>query len=227
MMRRTFARLEVSSHSIYAMVEPGSCFAGSLLELALAADRAYMLDSQHLWLSHMNFGSLTMANVFASGCPIQPGPKRVGCPANSDRHPLSAAQALDAGLVTFAPDELDWADEIRQAVESRCALSPDALTGMEANLRFGNHETMWSRIFGRLSAWQNWIFIRPNAVGAAGALKVYGTAIAQIRLGARIQQSTTRSTSRITSTWPMTSAAARAGAVAARVPELVGRNGSE
>lgn len=170
MMRRTFARLEVSSRSIYAVIEPGSCFAGSLLELALAADRVYMLqDGPTVMLSELNFGAFPMAG----------GRSRIEARNISRRAqigvPITAREALDLGLATFAPDELDWADELRQAIEARTALSPDALTGLESNLRFGLPETMETRIFGRLSAWQNWIFSRPNAVGSAGALKVYGT----------------------------------------------------
>jgi benzoyl-CoA-dihydrodiol lyase len=182
MMRRTFARLDVSSRSLFALVEPSSCFAGSLLELALAADRIYMLDTQEgelkpsMTLSEMNFGALSKVNRLS----------RLAARFYQDRskmdklreqigRKLNAQEALEAGLVTAAPDDLDWQDEVRQAIESRTALSPDALTGLEANLRFGLPETMESRIFGRLSAWQNWIFVRPNAVGESGALKVYGT----------------------------------------------------
>jgi len=176
MLRRTLARLDVSSRSMYAVVEPGSCFAGSLLELALAADRVYMLDSADapaIVLSELNFGALpTVAQTSRIESrfygEIDVLRSRIG-----DR--LSPRDALELGLVTFAPDELDWADELRQAIESRTALSPDALSGLESNLRFGLPETMETRIFGRLSAWQNWIFIRPNAVGPSGALKVYGT----------------------------------------------------
>jgi len=182
MIRRTFARIDVTSRSLYAIVEPGSCFAGTLLELALAADRIYMRDSQevgntaNMTLSRMNFGSLPMVNklsraaarFYGDGAQIDALRAVMG-------KRLSAHEALDAGLVTSAPDDLDWEDEIRQAIESRTAQSPDALTGLEANLRFGPRETLETRIFGRLSAWQNWIFIRPNAVGASGALKVYGT----------------------------------------------------
>jgi benzoyl-CoA-dihydrodiol lyase len=178
MMRRTFARLEVTSRSIYALVEPGSCFAGSLLELALAADRVYMLDDPEtaIALSEMNFNCLQSANgltrlearFYEDESPISELRKRIGVA-------LTAREAAELGLVTFTPDELDFNDEIRLAVESRLALSPDAMTGLEANLRFGPPESMDSRIFGRLSAWQNWIFIRPNAVGPTGALKVYGT----------------------------------------------------
>jgi benzoyl-CoA-dihydrodiol lyase len=182
MMRRTFARIDVTSRSIYAIVEPGSCFAGTLLELALAADRIYMRDTQEgeslatMTLSKMNFGPLPMVNKLSRlaarfyGDEVQMKTLRGGIGRK-----LSAREALDAGLVTAAPDDLDWEDEIRQAIESRAAQSPDALTGLEANLRFGPTETMETRIFGRLSAWQNWIFVRPNAVGSSGALKVYGT----------------------------------------------------
>jgi benzoyl-CoA-dihydrodiol lyase len=178
MLRRTFARLEVSSRSMFAIVQPGSCFAGSLLELALAADRVYMLDDRNasLRLSEMNFGALPMANGLTRlDARFYGDQDRIAHLRGCIGQPLSAQEALQLGLVTFAPDELDWADEVRLAIEGRSALSPDALTGLEANLRFGDRENMQSRIFGRLSAWQNWIFIRPNAVGPAGALKVYGT----------------------------------------------------
>jgi len=181
MLRRTLARLEVSSRSMYAVVEPGSCFAGSLLELALAADRTYMLDpadgdAPAIALSELNFGPLPAVSqvsriesrFYGKGAVIEALRNRIGAR-------LSPGEALELGLVTFAPDDLDWADELRQAIESRGALSPDALTGLESNLRFGLPETMETRIFGRLSAWQNWIFTRPNAVGQTGALKVYGT----------------------------------------------------
>jgi benzoyl-CoA-dihydrodiol lyase len=182
MMRRTFARIDVTSRSIYAIVEPGSCFAGTLLELALAADRVYMRDTQEagsiasMTLSKINFGPLPMVNKLS-----RLAARFYGDEAQIDAlrgvigKRLAARDALDAGLVTAAPDDLDWEDEIRQAIESRAAQSPDALTGLEANLRFGPGETLETRIFGRLSAWQNWIFIRPNAVGTSGALKVYGT----------------------------------------------------
>jgi benzoyl-CoA-dihydrodiol lyase len=182
MTRRTFARLDVTSRSMYAIGEPGSCFAGTLLELALAADRVYMRDAEEgvsaatMALSKMNFGALPMVNhlsrvaarFYEDAAQIESLRSQIG-------KKLSAREALAAGLVTSAPDDLDWEDEIRQAIESRAAQSPDALTGLEANLRFGPAETMETRIFGRLSAWQNWIFVRPNAVGANGALKVYGT----------------------------------------------------
>ena len=182
MMRRTFARLEVTSRSVYAIAEPGTCFAGSLLELALAADRVYMRDTGEgespatMTLSEMNFGPLPMVNhlsrlaarFYEDAAQMESLRSLIG-------RRLSAREALEAGLVTAAPDDLDWDDEIRQAMESRAAQSPDALTGLEANLRFGVGETPETRVFGRLSAWQNWIFIRPNAVGPNGALKVYGT----------------------------------------------------
>jgi len=182
MMRRTLARLDVTSRSMYAIAEPGSCFAGCLLELALAADRLYLRDSQDgaapaaLYLSKMNFGALPMvihkprlaARFYGDSARVESLHQQIG-------QPLQAKAAMEAGLVTAAPDDLDWEDELRQAIESRAAQSPDALTGLEANIRFGTGETMESRIFGRLSAWQNWIFIRPNAVGPSGALKVYGT----------------------------------------------------
>jgi benzoyl-CoA-dihydrodiol lyase len=179
--RRTLARLETSSRTLFTFVNKGSCFAGTLLEVALAADRIYMLSSQaadapRLALSELNFGAYpTVAQV-----------TRIAARFYGEAEPIAAARAsigkqLDTeaanalGLVTRALDELDWSDEVRLAVEERTSLSPDALTGLEANLRFGPGETMETRIFGRLSAWQNWIFIRPNAVGKTGALKVYGT----------------------------------------------------
>ena len=178
MMRRTFARLDVTSRSIYAFIEPGSCFAGSLFELALAADRIYMLDDPKsaIVLSNMNFGGLEMANGLSrQEARFYRDQSRTSELQKHIDNELGPRQAAELGLVTFTPDELDWADEIRLAIESRLALSPDAMTGLEANLRFGQTETMDSRIFGRLSAWQNWIFVRPNAVGPSGALKVYGS----------------------------------------------------
>jgi benzoyl-CoA-dihydrodiol lyase len=182
MMRRTFARIDVTSRSIYAIVEPGSCFAGTLLELAMAADRVYMRDSKDsasvatMSLSKMNFGPLPMVNQLSRiAARFYQDAERVDALRGRVGEKLSASEALDAGLVSAAPDDLDWDDEIRQAIESRAALSPDALTGLEANLRFGIPETLETRIFGRLSAWQNWIFVRPNAVGENGALKVYGS----------------------------------------------------
>ena len=182
MMRRTFARLDVTARSLYSIIEPGSCFAGTLFELALASDRIYIRDAQEtanaafVMLSKMNFGALPMVNglsrlaarFYQNAEQLEPLRTRLNVK-------LSPREALEAGLVTAAPDDLDWEDEIRQAIEVRVAQSPDALTGLEANLRFGPGETLETRIFGRLSAWQNWIFIRPNAVGPSGALKVYGT----------------------------------------------------
>ena len=183
LLRRTLARLDVSSRSMFAIIDQGSCFAGTLAELALAADRSYMLalpdapqDAPRLALSPMNFGAYPMVNglsrLAARFCgeeaPVAALRKETGVE-------LDGAQALERGLVTMAPDDLDWEDEIRIAVEERASLSPDALTGMEASLRFTGGESMDTRIFGRLTAWQNWIFNRPNAVGEQGALKVYGT----------------------------------------------------
>ncbi|HEX5476698.1 MAG TPA: 2,3-epoxybenzoyl-CoA dihydrolase [Burkholderiales bacterium] len=174
LLRRTLSRLDVSSRSIFAVIEPGSCFAGTLLELALAADRSYMLDAEdgpQIALSSLNFGAYPMANgvsrLTAHFCGELPDLQKEVL--------LNAQQASDLGLVTATPDELDWEDEVRIAVEERASLSPDALTGMEASLRFAGPETMLTRVFGRLTAWQNWIFNRPNAVGENGALKVYGT----------------------------------------------------
>ncbi|ANN69433.1 2,3-epoxybenzoyl-CoA dihydrolase [Bordetella bronchialis] len=181
MLRRTLARLDVTSRTLFALVEPQSCFAGTLLELALAADRIYMLDDEdsaapaRLVVGERNFGA----------CPMVSGESRLQRRFHHESAPLEAVraragraiparEALDLGLVTFAPDAIDWDDEVRLALEERGALSPDALTGMEANLRFGPRETMETRIFGRLTAWQNWIFNRPNAVGEKGALKLYG-----------------------------------------------------
>jgi benzoyl-CoA-dihydrodiol lyase len=182
MMRRTFARMEVTSRSMYAIAEPGSCFAGTLLELALAADRIYMRDTQEgesvatMTLSEMNFGPLPMVNHLSRlAARFYEDVNHMESLRRQIGKELSARDALEAGLVTAAPDDLDWEDEIRQAIESRAAQSPDALTGLEANLRFAPGETPETRIFGRLSAWQNWIFVRPNAVGPSGALKVYGT----------------------------------------------------
>jgi benzoyl-CoA-dihydrodiol lyase len=178
MMRRTFARIDVTSRSFYTLVEPATCFAGSLLELALAADRVYMLDDPQcaVVLSDMNFGGLEMASGLTRlNARFECDPARIDHLRDQIGDALGPRQAAQLGLVTFTPDELDWNDEIRLAIESRLALSPDAMTGLEANLRFGKHESMETRIFGRLSAWQNWVFVRPNAVGPVGALKVYGT----------------------------------------------------
>ena len=181
-LRRTLARLDVSSRTLFALVDQGSCFAGTLAELAFAADRTYMLAlpdaperAPKLVLSAANFGLYPMVSgksrlerrFYDEESPLAAARDAVG-------KPLDAEAALSLGLVTAAPDDIDWADEIRIAIEERASMSPDALTGMEANLRFGVHETMETRVFGRLTAWQNWIFNRPNAVGDKGALKVYG-----------------------------------------------------
>ncbi len=182
MLRRTLARLDVSSRTLFALIEPGSCFVGTLAELAFAGDRAYMLmlpdepeKAPKMTLTEANFGWYPMVN----------GQSRLERRFYEEREPLDAARAaigepLDAGraeklgLVTAALDDIDWADEVRIAIEERASMSPDALTGLEANLRFASKETMQTRIFGRLTAWQNWIFNRPNAVGEKGALKLYG-----------------------------------------------------
>ena len=173
-LARTLSRLDVSSRSIFAIIEKGSCFAGTLLELVLAADRSYMLDvddGPQIALSNLNFGQYEMANGlsrlhthYCGEVPDVPKGK-----------PMDTGEARDLGLVTATPDDIDWEDEVRIAIEERASLSPDALTGMEASLRFAGPETMLTRVFGRLTAWQNWIFQRPNAVGEQGALKVYGT----------------------------------------------------
>ena len=176
-IRRTLARLDVSSRSIYAVIEPGSCFAGTLLELALAADRSYMLridDGPEIALSPMNFGPYAMVNEL-SRLETRFGDEQASRFREKAGARMTADEAVDAGLVTFAPDDLDWEDELRLAIEERVSLSPDALTGMEASLRFAGRETIATKIFGRLSAWQNWIFIRPNAVGEQGALKLFGS----------------------------------------------------
>lgn len=182
MLRRALARLDVSSRSLFAIIDEGSCFAGTLFELALAADRSYMLadagneTAPSIALSQMNFGPYeTVARASRIESRFYGDAKSVSRARDAVGRAFAAAEALDLGLVTVAPDALDWADEIRLALEERTSLSPDALTGMEASLRFGGAETMETRVFGRLSAWQNWIFIRPNAAGEGGALKTFGT----------------------------------------------------
>ena len=179
LIKRTLKRMDLTSRSFFALIEPGSCFAGTLFELALAADRSYMLDDPDrpnaIALSGMNGGLLKMSNGLTRlETRLLAQPELVG-ELLEESNPFDASEALEAGLVSFAPDDLDWDDEVRLAIESRAALSPDALTGMEANLRFAGPETMETKIFGRLTAWQNWIFIRPNAVGEKGALTAYGT----------------------------------------------------
>ena len=182
-LRRTLARLDVTSRTLFALADKGSCFAGTLAELAFAADRTYILqlpegeaDAPQLVLSEQNFGTYPMVNGLtrlatrfcADEKPVEAARGRIG-------QPLGAEAARELGLVTFTPDDLDWDEEVRIAIEERSSLSPDALTGLEANLRFTGRETMETRIFSRLTAWQNWIFNRPNAVGEQGALKVFGT----------------------------------------------------
>ena len=178
LMKRTLKRLDLTARTFLAFIEPGSAFGGSLFELALAADRSYMLhddgEENQIALSAMNGGMLPMSNGLSRlQTRFLGDPER---PARLVAHnrPFNSAEADQAGLVTFAPDEIDWDDEVRVAVEARAAFSPDAMTGLEANLRFAGPETMETKIFGRLTAWQNWIFQRPNAVGDKGALKVYG-----------------------------------------------------
>jgi benzoyl-CoA-dihydrodiol lyase len=184
-LKRTLKRIDVSSRSLFALIEPGSCFYGTILELALAADRSYMLRGSRdgdesapasIGLTEMNFGPLTMCNGLTrleSRFLGQPG--QVGELRDQIGSSIDATLAEQLGLVGFTPDDIDWDDEIRLAFEERAAFSSDALTGMEASLRFGGPETIESKIFARLSAWQNWIFQRPNAVGEKGALKLYGT----------------------------------------------------
>ncbi|HEV3062643.1 MAG TPA: 2,3-epoxybenzoyl-CoA dihydrolase [Vicinamibacterales bacterium] len=178
LMKRVLKRFDLTARTFFAFIEPGSAFAGSLFELALAADRSYMLrddgDANAVALSPMNAGPLTMSNGLTRlQARFLDDPDTVRA-LLAHAGPFTAGDADDAGLVTFAPDEIDWEDEVRVAVEARAAFSPDAMTGLEANLRFAGPETMETKIFGRLTAWQNWIFQRPNAVGEKGALKVYG-----------------------------------------------------
>jgi len=177
-MARTLRRLDLTARSLFAIVDEGSCFAGSLLELALAADRSYMLDDGGgkvlLATSALNGGALPMSHGLSRLAARFYGEPERAREAVSRGEPFDAASAADAGLVTVVADAIDWPDETRVAIEERASLSPDALTGMEASLRFPGPETMASRVFGRLSAWQNWIFTRPNATGERGALSVYG-----------------------------------------------------
>ena len=182
-LRRTFARIDVSSRSLYAVIDQGSCFAGILLELALAADRSYMLalldgddNAPTIALDEVNFGLLPMVNGltrlqtrFYGNEDVLDGLQKL------KGEPLAAEAATEHGLITVAPDDLDWADEMRLAFEERANLSPDALTAMEANLRFPGPETLDTKVFARLSAWQNWVFYRPNSTGPNGALKLFGS----------------------------------------------------
>jgi benzoyl-CoA-dihydrodiol lyase len=179
-LARVLKRLDLTARSLFALVDPGSCFAGSLFELCLAADRTYMLDGEtdgeaaFIGLSPLNFGPLLMSNGLSRlQTRFLHAPSRVADIEGLEGF-LDASTALEEGLVTFTPDEMDWDDEVRLAVEERVSLSPDALTGMEASLRFPGPETVETKIFARLSAWQNWIFQRPNAVGERGALTMYG-----------------------------------------------------
>ena len=185
-LKRTLKRLDVTSRSLIALIEPGSCFAGSLLELALAADRSFQLDgvfeddpdaaAAEITVGGMNLGPLPMGNgltrlqsrFFGDDDALKAVEERSG-------EGLTAGPAEELGLVTFAPDDIDWADEVRISVEERASFSPDALTGLEANYRFVGPETVETKVFGRLSAWQNWIFNRPNAAGPDGALRRFGT----------------------------------------------------
>ncbi len=182
LLRRTLSRLDLSSRSLFALIEPGSCFAGTFLELALACDRSYQLalpddaaKAPKITVGDVNFGLYPMATgesrlerrFYGEEPALSAVRAKLG-------QPLDADAAFAVGLVTANPDDIDWADELRIAIEERVAMSPDALTGMEANLRFNGKENMHTRVFGRLTAWQNWIFQRPNAVGEKGALKVYG-----------------------------------------------------
>ncbi|WP_442774391.1 2,3-epoxybenzoyl-CoA dihydrolase [Sphaerotilus montanus] len=182
LLRRTFSRLDVSSRSLFALIEPGSCFAGTFLELALACDRSYHLAlpddeaaAPKITVGEANFGRYPMATgqsrMARRFYDEQPAMDAVRAAIGQ---PLDADAAFALGLVTSNPDDIDWADEVRIAIEERVSMSPDALTGLEANLRFNGPENMFTRVFGRLTAWQNWIFQRPNAVGEKGALKVYG-----------------------------------------------------
>ncbi len=181
LLRRTLARLDVTSRTLFALIDKESCFAGTMLELALACDRTYMLDvadddAPKIVLAGANFGRYPEVNQLTRiATRFQNDMNDIAKTQAAIGQKLNAKDAEKLGLVTAALDDIDWDDEIRMALEERAALSPDALTGMEANLRFGNNETMETRVFGRLSAWQNWIFIRPNAVGETGALKVFGT----------------------------------------------------
>jgi benzoyl-CoA-dihydrodiol lyase len=185
--KRTLKRLDVTSRSLIALIEPGSCFAGSLLELALAADRSYMLSGVFedvdpdaspatVTVGPANLGPLPMGNALTRlQTRFLGDPDAQAEVEKSAGTPLEAADADRLGLVTFAPDDIDWADEVRIALEERAAFSPDGLTGLEANYRFAGPETLETKIFGRLSAWQNWIFYRPSASGPDGALRAYGT----------------------------------------------------
>ncbi len=186
-LKRTLKRLDVSARSLVALIEPGSCFTGTLLELALAADRSFMLDGTFegsneapatVRLTAMNTGPLPMANGLSRlASRFLDDDAALAAAHDASGADLDAEAAEELGLVTFIPDDIDWEDEVRIAIEARAAFSPDALSGMEASLRFAGPETLETKIFGRLSAWQNWIFQRPNTVGPEGALKLYGSGV--------------------------------------------------
>ncbi|MEQ8689494.1 MAG: hypothetical protein RIC89_01475, partial [Pseudomonadales bacterium] len=183
--KRLLKRVDVTSRSLISLIDQGSCFAGTLAELVFAADRSYMLDGQFegddapaalLQLGEVSFGPFPMGNGLTRLQTRFLGePESVTAAQALVGHPLVAKAALDVGLLTYAPDDIDWEDELRLFLEERASFSPDAMIGMEANLRFPGPETMETKIFGRLSAWQNWIFQRPNSVGIKGALKLYGS----------------------------------------------------
>ncbi|MGB1012187.1 MAG: 2,3-epoxybenzoyl-CoA dihydrolase [Thiolinea sp.] len=183
LLRRTLSRLDVSARTLFALIEEGSCFAGTFLELALACDRSYQLilpdemdKSPMITVAEVNFGLYPMATGQSRlERRFYEEADALNAVRDKARQPLDADAAYELGLVTLNPDDIDWEDETRIAIEERVAMSPDALTGMEANLRFNGPENMVTRVFGRLTAWQNWIFQRPNAVGEKGALKVYGS----------------------------------------------------
>ena len=184
-LKRVLKRLDLVSRSLVTLVEPGSCFAGTLLELVFAADRSYMLEGTFqnsrespavLRTTKMNFGNLPMCNDLTRlQTRFLNQPEEVKKIHDHSGNDILAAEAFESGMVTFIPDDIDWEEEVRIAIEERTSFSPDALTGMEASLRFAGPETLETKIFGRLSAWQNWIFQRPNAAGENGALKLYGT----------------------------------------------------
>ena len=183
--KRVLKRIDVTSRSLVTLIEPGSCFAGTLAEIAFASDRSYMLLGQRdgdnkspaaIVLSAANFGVYPMANGLTRlGSRFLGNPSAIEAAKSEVEKPLDAETAQRLGLITFALDDIDWDDEVRVFLEERASFSPDGLTGMEANLRFAGPETMELKIFARLTAWQNWIFQRPNAIGEEGALKRYGT----------------------------------------------------
>jgi benzoyl-CoA-dihydrodiol lyase len=178
-IKRALKRMDLTAKSFFSIIDEGSCFAGTLLEVALAGDRTYILNDPDfpvtLGISELNGGDYPMANGLSRLETRFLGEPEQVAVVTAEIGPIDAERADDLGLATSAPDELDWEDELRVALEERASFSPDALTGMEANLRFAGPETLETKIFGRLTAWQNWIFQRPNAVGERGALQCYGT----------------------------------------------------